>query len=305
MYAGIEAGGTKFVCAIADASGHIHREERFATEDPLTTLGRVGSFLAQGRAEWGEYDAIGLASFGPVELRKNSDGYGFIGGTPKPGWSAFDILGALRRVYSGPLGFDTDVNAAGLAEHRWGAAQDVDNLVYLTVGTGVGGGVLVGGQPVHGLMHPEVGHVFPRRHALDADFAGVCPYHGDCMEGLASGPAIAARSGAPLSELPADHLQWQLQGDYLGQLCALLVMTVSPQRIILGGGVMSQSRLLPLIRTATRRWVAGYVDRPELGAGIDRFIVAPRLGDQAGIRGALVLAANAARDAIGQRNGCD
>jgi fructokinase len=301
MYAGIEAGGTKFVCAIADAAGHIHREERFATGDPVTTLGRVSAFLKRGREDWGEFDGIGLASFGPVDLRPSSDRYGCIGGTPKPGWSDFDIVGALRCDYSGPLGFDTDVNAAALAEHRWGAAQDVDDLVYVTVGTGIGGGVLVGGRPVHGLMHPEIGHVFPRRQALDAEFAGVCPYHGDCMEGLASGPAIAARSGAPLSALADEHPQWQMQGDYLGQLCALLVMTISPQRIILGGGVMSQTRLLPLIHAATRRWVAGYIDRPELGGAIDRFIVAPQLGDQAGIRGALALAADAARDPAGAR----
>jgi fructokinase len=193
-----------------------------------------------------------------------------------------------------PIGFDTDVNAAALAEHRWGAGRDVRNLVYLTIGTGIGGGVLVDGEPIHGLMHPEIGHVYPRRHPLDSGFVGVCPFHRDCLEGVASGPAILARTGASLDLLDESHSQWHIEADYLGQLCATLVVTVSPQRIILGGGVMNQLRLLPLIRPRLQHWLGGYIDRSEILADIDRYVVAAELGDNAGVLGALALAAAAA-----------
>lgn len=204
------------------------------------------------------------------------------------------MAGALAREFECPIGFDTDVNAAALAEHRWGAARDVMNLVYLTIGTGIGGGVVVDGVPIHGLMHPEIGHIYPRRHSLDSGFAGVCPFHRDCMEGVASGPAILARTGASLAELGETHPQWEIQADYLGQLCAQLVVTVSPQRIVMGGGVMSQTRLLPLIRARMRHWLGGYIERSEIGSGIDRYVVAPELGERAGVLGALVLAMRAA-----------
>jgi fructokinase len=297
MFGAIEAGGTKFVCAIADEAGIICREERFETTDPDTTLGRVLAFLRQARSQFGALDALGLASFGPVELRPGSPRFGCIGGTPKPGWSSTDILGALGSEFGGPIGFDTDVNAAALAEHRWGAARDVRDLVYLTVGTGIGGGVIVDGTPIHGLMHPEIGHVFPRRHPLDVEFRGVCPFHHDCIEGVAAGPAIIARSGAPLSALRHDHPQWEIEADYLGQLCAQLVLTLSPQRIVLGGGVMAQTRLFPLIRGAMTSWLGGYIDRYELRDGLDQYVVPPELADQAGVRGAVALAMDAARAA--------
>jgi fructokinase len=203
------------------------------------------------------------------------------------------MLADLAREFRCPIGFDTDVNAAALAEHRWGAARDVGNLVYLTVGTGIGGGVIVDGVPIHGLMHPEIGHIHPRRHPLDDGFEGVCPFHGDCLEGLASGPAVLARSGAPLQQLDEAHPQWTIEADYLGQLCAQLVLTVSPQRIVMGGGVMSQARLLPLVRKRLLHWLGGYVDRSEILCDIDRYVVAPQLGDDAGVCGALVLAMDA------------
>jgi fructokinase len=295
MFGAIEAGGTKFVCAVGDETGRIVLEERFPTTGPAATLAAVNAFLRRGRELFGALEAVGLASFGPIELRRGSAHFGTIGATPKPGWSSTDMVGAVAREFGGPIGFDTDVNAAALAELRWGAARDVDSLVYLTVGTGIGGGIVIGGAPVHGLMHPEIGHVFPRRHALDAGFAGVCPFHGDCLEGLASGPAIQARCGTSLAELAADHPQWEIEADYLGQVCALLVMTVSPRRLVLGGGVMSQTRLLPPIRQAMTRWLGGYVDREELRAGADAYVVAPGLGDRAGISGALALAIDAKR----------
>jgi fructokinase len=294
LFGTVEAGGTKFVVAIGNGRGEILVEERFPTADPVSTLTAACDFLRQKSFELGEPTAIGVASFGPVELDKSSPDYGFIGQTPKAGWERTDIAGVLAREFRCPIGFDTDVNAAALAEHRWGAARDVANLVYLTIGTGIGGGVLVDGVPIHGLMHPEIGHIYPRRHPLDTGFDGVCPFHRDCVEGLASGPAILARSGASLGELGESHPQWEIQADYLGQLCAQLVVTVSPQRIVMGGGVMSQSRLLPLIRPRLRHWLAGYIDRRELESGIDRYVVAAELGDRAGILGALVLAMDAA-----------
>ncbi len=300
IFGAVEAGGTKFVIAVGDEFGNILSRERFPTTDPAATLSGMTAYLRQRVATLGAFTAIGIASFGPVELNRHSPQYGFIGRTPKAGWSGTDIAGAVAREFSCPIGFDTDTNAAALAEHRWGAAHGVDNLVYLTIGTGIGGGILVDGVPTHGLMHPEMGHVYPRRHPLDLGFAGVCPFHGDCMEGLASGPAIVARSGASLQELDAAHAQWEIEADYLGQLCAQLVVTVSPQRIVMGGGVMSQTRLLPLVRERMRHWLGGYVDRSEVLTGVEHYLVAPGLGENAGVLGALVLAIDAATSAAAQ-----
>jgi fructokinase len=304
FFGAVEAGGTKFVVAIGDSSGKILAQERFPTADPTSTLATTITFLRQHGGDLGPLAAIGIACFGPVELHKSSARYGFIGQTPKAGWSGTDVAGTLAREFLCPIGFDTDCNAAGLAEHRWGAAQDVEDLVYVTVGTGIGGGVLVGGKPIHGLMHPETGHIYPRRHPLDAGFDGVCPFHRDCLEGVASGPAILARTGASLQQLDATHPQWEIEADYLGQLCAQLVVTVSPQRIIMGGGVMSQARLLPLVRQRTQHWLGGYIDRSEILTGLDRYVVAPSLGDQSGVLGALVLAMDAiAATSVSARNG--
>jgi fructokinase len=294
IFGGVEIGGTKVVCALGNEQGRILAEERFPTADPESTLARVLSFLHERSANTACLTAIGVGSFGPIELRVSSAHYGYIGSTPKPGWSGTDVVGILRREFSCPVGFDTDVNAAALAEHRWGAARDVQSLVYVTVGTGIGGGALIGGTPIHGLMHPEIGHIHPRRHPRDREFSGVCPFHGDCLEGLASGPAIIARAGARLEQLPADHAQWEIEADYLGQLCALLLMTLSPQRIVLGGGVMSQTQLLAPIRRRLQHWAGGYIDRTEVLSEIDRYVVSPALADKAGVRGALALAMDAA-----------
>ncbi|HTC38726.1 MAG TPA: ROK family protein [Steroidobacteraceae bacterium] len=289
LFGAVEAGGTKFVCAIADESGAIHAESRFPTADPDTTLARVRDFF-KSRCAAGALHAIGVACFGPVILQRQAANYGFIGKTPKVGWSNTDVAAMLAREFSCPVGFDTDVNAAALAEHRWGAGRDTPNLVYVTVGTGIGAGVLIQGAALHGLMHPKIGHIHTRRHELDADFAGVCPFHGDCLEGLASGPAILARTGAELQHLDAAHVQWQIEADYLGQLCAQLVLTLSPQRIIMGGGVMAES-LFPLVRRRTLHWLGGYVDRREILDDIEGYILAPALGGRAGVLGALCLAA--------------
>jgi fructokinase len=297
LFGAVEAGGTKFVCAIGDEHGQVLAELRFPTTDPASTLAAVRDFFGERRGAFGALSAIGVGSFGPVILDRQSAKYGFIGKTPKTGWTHIDMVGMLSREFSCPVGFDTDVNAAALAEHRWGAGRDMANLVYLTVGTGIGGGVLVDGAPLHGLMHPEIGHIYPRRHPLDANFQGVCPFHGDCLEGVASGPAILARCGADLSNLDAAHAQWEIQADYLAQLCAQLVFTLSPQRIIMGGGVMAQERLFPLIRQRTLHWLGGYVDCSEILADIQHYIVPPGLGARAGVLGGIGLAIDAARKA--------
>lgn len=294
-FGAVEAGGTKFVCAVGNSNGTICSEERFATTDPTTTLARLVSSLRAQSATLGTLSAIGIGSFGPVELRRESPHYGHVLKTPKPGWTGTDLVGALRAAFGLPIGFDTDVNAAALAEHRWGACRDVEDVVYVTIGTGIGGGALVGGKLVHGLMHPEIGHIHPRRHALDAVFPGVCPFHGDCLEGLASGPAILARAGTSLDQLEDSHVQWDIEADYLGQLCAVLVLTTSPRRIVLGGGVMNQTRLLPLVRARMQYWLRGYVGRDEVSIGIDDYLVAPGLGARSGILGALALAMEADR----------
>jgi fructokinase len=293
-FGALEAGGTKFVVAIGNVRGEILAQERFPTADPKSTLETACDFFRQQGRAFGGLAAIGVASFGPVELDRTSARYGFILQTPKAGWSCTDIAGPLAREFRCPVGFDTDVNAAALAEHRWGAGRDVQNLVYITVGTGIGGGVIANGAPIHGLLHPEIGHIFPRRHPLDLRFGGVCPFHQDCMEGVASGPAILARTGSLLQELEETHPQWDIEADYLGQLCAALVVTVSPQRIVMGGGVMSQARLLPLLRRRLRHWLGGYIDRAEILLEAERYVVAPQLGDNAGVLGALALAMDAA-----------
>jgi fructokinase len=292
LFGAVEAGGTKFACAIADETGNIRAESRFPTADPVSTLALVRSFFGGPRSH--RLTAIGVGCFGPLVLDKSSPKYGFIGKTPKAGWMDVDIVGMLRREFSCPVGFDTDVNAAAMAEHRWGAGRDAASLVYLTVGTGIGGGALIRGAPLHGLMHPEIGHIHPRRHPLDASFAGVCPFHGDCMEGLASGPAIRARCGTDLSQLDAAHAQWEIQTDYLGQLCAQMVLAFSPHRIIMGGGVMAQERLFPGIRQRMLHWLGGYIDRSEILDEVAGYVVPPALGARAGVLGGISLAMAAA-----------
>jgi len=277
LFGAVEAGGTKFVCAIGDEGGTIHSESRFPTTDPVATLAAVRNFFVERSRTLGRLSAIGVGSFGPIILDRHAAKYGF-GKTPKVGWVDIDIVGMLAREFSCPVGFDTDVNAAALAEHRWGAGRDATNLVYLTVGTGIGGGVLVHGAPLHGLMHPEIGHIYPRRHPLDVNFAGVCPFHGDCLEGLASGPAILARCGVDLQHLDAAHVQWQMQADYLGQLCAQLVLMLSPQRIVMGGGVMAQEGLFAGVRQQTLHWLGGYIECNEILNRIQHYIVPPALG---------------------------
>jgi fructokinase len=296
-FGAIEAGGSKFICAIGTGGGTILEDVRIDTRDPDATLRDVLHFFDGARARTRPLRAFGLAAFGPIELRRGAARYGFITSTPKPGWRDTDLLGPLRRALARPIGFDTDVNAAALAEWRWGAGVGLDSLVYVTVGTGIGGGVIHHGLPVHGLLHPEIGHVPVRRHAADAGFPGVCPYHRDCLEGMASGPAILARTGRPLAQCAPTDPIWDIEADYLGQLAAQLVLMHSPQRILLGGGVMEQQRLLPAVRARMLHWLRDYLTLAELRD--PGYLVPPGLGVGAGIRGALALAIDASVGAPG------
>ncbi len=289
VYGGIEAGGTKWVCAVGRGPDDLRDTTRFPTTTPAETLARAIGFF-QNYQRGGPLAAIGVGSFGPIDLDRRSPTYGFITSTPKPGWSNTDVVGALRQILGVPIGFDTDVNAAVLGEHRWGAARDCATAIYLTIGTGIGGGALAGGQLLHGLVHPEMGHMrLPHDQQRDP-FPGACPFHGDCFEGLASGPALAARWGRPAETLPPEHPAWPLQAHYLALALVNLICTFSPQRIVLGGGVMEQPALFPLVRAEVQALLNGYVRAPAILDTIDSYIVPPGLGGRAGILGALALA---------------
>lgn len=279
----IEAGGTKFVCGIGDEHGKIEDQTSFPTGHPDQTLPKVIEYFQNRQVE-----AIGIGSFGPVDLRPDSPTYGCVTTTPKPGWANFDLLGTLKQTFAVPFGWDTDVNAAVYGEVKWGAAQGLSNCLYMTVGTGVGLGIYSEGKLVHGLVHPEGGHVLARRHPED-EFAGVCPYHGDCLEGMAAGPALEARWGKKGHELPADHRAWEMEAFYIAQSLTDAILLLSPQKIILGGGVMQQTQLYPLIREAVLRNLNGYVSSSAILEHMDEYIVAPGLGQQAGLCGALAL----------------
>jgi fructokinase len=290
---GLEAGGTKFVCAVGTGPHDVRAKVRIPTTTPVETLSRVVTFFAD-QASRAPLAALGVASFGPVDLDSRSGTYGSITTTPKPGWQHVDLLGPLRRALGVRIAFDTDVNAAALAEHRWGAAQNVSPVVYVTVGSGIGGGVLVDGQPVHGLVHPEMGHQrLPHDRARDP-FPGVCPHHGDCWEGLASAPALAARWGQPPETLSDGHPAWDLEADYLALGLANVVLVLSPERIVLGGGVMTRASLWPMVRAKLVAVLGGYVSSAALGDGIEQYLVAPALGERAGVLGAMALAIRAA-----------
>jgi fructokinase len=287
MYGGIEAGGTKFVCAVGSGPNDIRADTQFPTTTPDETIGRTIEFFRSHRAE---LVALGIASFGPVDLNRASPTFGYITTTPKPGWANTDLAGALRREFGLPVGFDTDVNGAALGEYRWGAGQGLDTFLYLTIGTGIGGGGMVGGKLVHGLVHPEMGHMRLPRDRESDPFDGTCPFHGDCLEGLASGPALQSRWGQPAETLPSDHPAWPLEAHYLALALVNLICTVSPRRIILGGGVMKERQLFPLIRRQVQELLNGYVRAPDILEEIDRYIVAPILGGRAGVLGAIALA---------------
>ena len=290
VFGGIEAGGTKFVCAVGCGPDQVLAEERIPTTTPAETLARVVEFFRAAERQHGSCAAFGVASFGPLDLDPASATWGCITSTPKPGWSGADLVAPLRAAFAVPVAIDTDVDGAGLAEKLWGAGRGAGSVVYFTVGTGIGGGAIVGGTPLRGASHPEMGHIRLPRHAADRSFAGVCPYHGDCLEGLASGPAVRARWGAPAETLPADHAAWDILGFYLAHACAAATMLLSPHVIVMGGGVMKSPALLPAVRRWTLRLLAGYPKATPLAGDLTAYVVPPALGDRAGVLGALALA---------------
>ena len=281
----IEAGGTKFVVCIGDENGNVLERDSFPTETPEKTLANIFKFF-DGK----DIEALGVGCFGPIDPDLNSPTYGYITTTPKPGWGNFNIMGALKERYNIPMGFDTDVNGACLGEAYFGAAKGLDSALYLTIGTGIGGGAIVEGHLVHGLLHPEMGHMILAQREDDT-YKGKCPYHGTCFEGLAAGPAIEERWGIKGSELPEDHPAWDLEAWYIAQALAIYVLTLSPKKIILGGGVMHQKQLFPLIHKYLQERLHGYIQKEEITTDkIKDYVVYPGLGDNAGICGALALA---------------
>jgi fructokinase len=283
-YGLVEAGGTKFVLGVATDKDTIEATTRIDTTTPDVTVGAMLEwFRGQGRL-----DVIGVASFGPLELDRQSPSWGQIGQTPKPHWSGADIAGPLQDVFGCSVAIDTDVNGAALAEYHWGAGQGQRSILYFTIGTGVGGGAVVDGQILHGLGHPEMGHMSLPRHPDDLEFVGTCPFHGACLEGLASGPAIKARWGMSLSQLPADHPAHDIIAFYIAQTVVTMQAIFAPGRIIFGGGVMGTPGLIDRVRRQAVTLGSGY-----FWGDPNEIVVLPGLGDKAGLLGALALAQSA------------
>ncbi|PKO00107.1 MAG: fructokinase [Chloroflexi bacterium HGW-Chloroflexi-4] len=291
FFGGIEAGGTKFIVGIGDSSGLITDHVEIPTTSPGETISIVVDYFLAKRKSI-KIDRIGLASFGPVDLNPKSTTYGYITNTPKLDWMNFDILHELEKALLIPVVIDTDVNAAALAEYEWGAAQGKDPIVYLTVGTGIGGGVIVNGKPLHGLSHPEIGHLRIRQSKIDYKFSGICPFHKNCMEGLASGPAIFARWGVLGQDLSPDHIGWELEAEYLAEGISNLILTISPEIIILGGGVMKNDFLFPMIRRKVKENLNNYVTKKEILDCNDVYIIPPGLKSFSGLAGAIALASD-------------
>lgn len=286
-FGALEAGGTKMVCAIGDENGQILERVSIPTETPEKTMpALIDFFKDKGLA------AIGIGCFGPVDLDKNSKTYGYITSTPKLAWKNYPIVAEFEKALGIPVGFDTDVNAAALGEAVWGCTKTVKNSIYITVGTGVGVGVILDGKPYHGMIHPEGGHIFISRRKDDPMEQGICPYHGNCLEGLASGPAIEKRWGVKGAALSDRKEVWELEAYYLGQAICTYIMTLSPERIILGGGVMHQQQLLPMVRQEVQKQMCGYVQGKGMDM-LDEYIVPISLNDNQGAMGCIKLAMDA------------
>jgi len=292
--AGIEAGGTKFVCAVGNGPENLNRKE-FPTENPAEVLANVTQWLGEQQRIRGKLEAIGIGSFGPLDLDERSQTYGYITSTPKPGWKNVDLVGAIRMAFPGlPVGVDTDENAAALGEYRWGNARGLQDFVYVTLGTGIGGGGMSGGRLIHGLVHPEMGHMLLPRISGDT-FAGVCPYHGACWEGLCSGPAIRERTGLPAEDLPSEHELWVIETQYIAHAVANILYVLSPQRIIIGGSVakagqLGSVRFFGMIRRKLETALNNYISSSAVQEAMDSFVVPPLQGDNAGILGGIALA---------------
>lgn len=286
LYGGVETGGTWSVCVLGYGPGSILAETQFPTAEPQATLAGIVEFFRSHPPA----AAIGVGSFGPVDLDPGSSTWGYVTTTPKPGWQRVSVARVLGDALEVPIAFDTDVAAAALAEQRWGAGRGVQSLCYLTVGTGIGIGLVIGGRPWHGLVHPEAGHMRIPHDRESDPFPGSCPVHGDCWEGLASGGAMAARWRTKPEELEEGHPGWQLEADYLALGILNLTLVASPQRIVIGGGLLEHAPLLEMVRQRLPALVSGYLEAPELGPEIGRYLVAPELGDHAGALGAIALA---------------
>jgi fructokinase len=286
VFGGIETGGSKWACAVGTGPGDLKAAESFPTTAPAETIARAVAFFEQE----GPVEAVGIGSFGPVDQMTSSPSWGHITTTPKPGWANTDVGQEVRRRLGVPVAFDTDVNAAALGEHRWGAAQDVDTFAYITIGTGIGGGGMAAGNLLHGLLHPEFGHLrIP--HDTGADpFPGACPYHGDCWEGLASGRAIEARWGRPAVELADQKEVWELEAHYVALGLVSVICVLSPQRIVVGGGVGAADGLLALVRPRIVTLLNGYLNSAAVGDEIEGYVVPPALGTRSGVLGAIALA---------------
>lgn len=284
----LEAGGTKMVVAIGNEQGEILDRLSIPTQTPETTMPQLTEYFKDN-----SIDALGIGCFGPIDLNRESATYGYITSTPKLPWRNYNIVGTFSEALQVPIGFDTDVNASAIGEATWGSTKDVRNSIYITIGTGVGVGVIIDGKPHHGMLHPEAGHILLAKHPKDT-FEGTCPYHENCMEGLAAGPAIEARYGKKAYEL-ADQVEvWELEGYYIAQALVNYILTLSPQRIILGGGVMHQEQLMPIIHREVLQLLNGYIVTPQL-QDIENYIVLPKLNDNQGIMGCIKLALNEVR----------
>ena len=290
LYGALEAGGTKMVLSILNEKGEMLQRKSIPTELPEITMPAMIEFF-----KGFDLVSLGIGCFGPLDLNPDSPTYGSITATPKLAWRNYPIRQAFIDALGIPVGIDTDVNAAALAESRLGAAKGLGSCVYVTIGTGIGGGVIVDGKPVHGLTHPEMGHQLMRPEAGDPMPDGVCPYHKGCLEGLAAGPAIARRWGKPGQELPQNHKAWIIEAGYVAQLCHNAIMNISPEKIILGGGVMGQSFLIDLVREKTMELLGGYLSSPVTENGLKDYIVTPGLGINSGVMGSWLLAVEAAQ----------
>ncbi len=289
-YGGIEAGGTKFVCVIANDPTDILEEIRFPTTNPQETIEKVISFFHQAvQRHKINLISLGIGCFGPIDLDPSSPTYGYITTTPKSGWKNTNLLQPIQEGLNVPTAFETDVNVAALGEGKWGAAQNLDDFLYFTIGTGVGGGAIINNIPLHGLVHPEMGHILLNQNVSD-NYPGKCPYHRNCFEGLASGPAIKERWGISAEDLEDHHPAWELEADYIAQAMSTIICSFSPKRIILGGGVMQKKFLYPMIREKTQEYLNGYVQSEMITSRINEYIVPPDLGNQAGMLGAIALA---------------
>ncbi len=286
LYGAIEAGGTKMVCAIGDENGKIYEQVSIPTTTPDETMPKIIDYFKDK-----EIKAIGIACFGPIDLNKSSETYGYITSTPKTAWKNFNIVGCVKDALGIPVGFDTDVNGSLLGEITWGCAKGLTDAIYLTIGTGIGGGVMTNGKLLHGMLHPELGHIIVTKSAKDKGEC-VCPYHDSCLEGLAAGPSIEKRWGAKGKDLVDRAEVWELEAEYIGTALVNFCMTLSPQKIILGGGVMHQMQLFPLIRKVFKEKMAGYINTKALD-NLDEYIVPASLHDDQGIMGAVKLAIDA------------